>query len=102
MHNTGKEKNINNFQCAFPWFINMCCFNFIESSLTKEICQYIQNNTVPPVPLWYLVYRLSAPWNYIVYGKYQEKENMISQKKIKMQYLSKRGFITQGKCKINF
>lgn len=27
---------------------------------------------------------------------------MIDQKKIKMQYLSRRGFITQGKCKINF
>lgn len=27
---------------------------------------------------------------------------MINQKKIKMQYLSGRGFTAQGKCKINF
>lgn len=69
MCNTMKKTTLITFIVLFPWFNNICYFIFIECTLTKEICQYIENNTVPIVSLWYLGYRLSALWNDTVYGK---------------------------------
>lgn len=60
MHNTGKKRILITFIVLFLWFNNICYFNFTECILTKKICQYIQNNIVLPVSLWYLVSKLSA------------------------------------------
>lgn len=69
MYNTMEKNHINNFHCVFPRFNNICYFIFIECTLSKEICQYLESNTVTIVSVWYLVYRLSALWNDTVYGK---------------------------------